>query len=375
MGRPSAKHYIESLFAPFVVAAERPELASKLTTARLPQSRRDQLQLLSTLGGYGGACVLLPSDSFVFRFRNRKGLYLCVQTDGLSLADVEQIGGWAQDANLIETPLEESSFLFLVRELNGIYKPKTEFLSKSSADNIINIIGPGYKGHDFYDVQKWYRELTIFEIPSDNLLQLQNNYGIAARIAAATSALRSPIIDRELAVRIQRLTQSPNVNPENLYFALTSNHWKHVVIELYKCIEAAFYLPWTRSLRDVLGHSATALDLAKHCKSELGWREKEKASIEKLFEMIPDPIVISPAVTNVRCFSEIAGSEAKAAAFGRMVYRIRNGIVHQRDYEDEEPIYITSREWPILANYLCELLYYLYTNFSGDLSYLFEVSE
>jgi hypothetical protein len=119
----------------------------------------------------------------------------------------------------------------------------------------------------------------------------------------------------------------------------------------------------------------TALELAKHCKSELGWREKEKASIEKIFEMIPDRVAMSPAVTSVICFSEIVGSEATSAAFGRLVYKIRNGIVHQKDYEDQEPVHIGSQEWPILASYLCDLLNYLYTNFAADLGYLFEVSE
>lgn len=376
MGRPSFSDYMEALFAPLVGAAGRPDLLRQLKTADLAEDRRsDQFERLKRSRIMGGEHVSLPPNSFVFRYRNSYGAFLCVQNEDLDPQGREQLSIWGPSGGLTETRLDKSAFLFLVYSLRGSYKPKSEFLTRDTAENVIDIIGSDYPGHSIYEVQKWYRAVAVFEIPEDHVFRSQSNYGVAANIAARMPDFRSALIPPALATAIAGLTNLPNVNPENLYFALTSAHWRHVVLEIYKCLEAAFYLPWAKNLRDALGHQMSALEMAQHCKKNLRWRENEARSIVALFQLLPEDIVIDPAIRATVGFSDIPGDIDVVAAFAKRVYKIRNQLVHQQDYDSPEPVNLDEAVWLSLALYLCKIIDILYSKFAVDLSYSYEISQ
>lgn len=374
MPRPSFDDYMLALFKPFVSAAERADLAGKLKTAHLPPDRSaDQFALLRSTKSVDEEHVFLPPDSFIFRFDNLHGRYLCVQSDGLDAKGCENLVKWADSRGLEETELDEASFLFLVYTLRGAYKPKSKFLSPEAAEDLIDIVDADYVGHSIYQVKEWYRDVTIFKIPDDNSFQCRANFGVAASLAGSVSDFRSAIVPEPVANAIAELTEFPNINPENLYFALTATHWRHIVLEIYKCLEAAFFLPWAKKLCDVLGHQMSALDMAQHCKTNLRWREKEKDSIKALFELLPSPAVFDPRIQATVSFSDLVTGSCNAGAYGERVYKIRNQFVHQYDYDSPGPVKIDPETWPLLAIYLCNLLKILYSTFAKDIGYSFEI--
>ena len=186
----------------------------------------------------------LPLDLVRFPVaRCKDDVYLCIQREGLDQKGSARLSAWGEASGITETQLDESGFLFLVYALQGTYKPKSEFLSQDAAENVIDVVQSGYVGHSIYDVQSWYRDVAVFAIPEDHVFRTRSNYGVAANLAASLPDFRSALISSSLASAIFGLSGLPNINPENLYFALTSTHWRHVILEIYKCLEATFYLP------------------------------------------------------------------------------------------------------------------------------------
>jgi len=377
MTRPSVAEYMAALFEPLVEAAGRPDWANQLKTAPLPKERQiSQYRRLAKINEFGGVPLPLVSDSFIYRFRHDEGWYLCVETENLTSDGKDRLNSWAASNQLIQQEgVEEAAFLFLAYNAKDYFRPKSIHLSRKAADDILGITDQDYGGHNIYEVQRWYRDITVFGIPEDNVFRSVTGYGIAASLASAVVEFRSPLVSPPLASAIAQLAQLPNVNPENLFFALTSTHWKYIVVEIYKCLEAAFYLPWVKSLRDALGHQMSALSMAQQCKASLRWRENERESLYALFSLLPEACVKTPAIKATVTFSDLLGEKTTTSVYAERVYRIRNQIVHQFDYEGRVPLKIPTSVWPVLALYLCEIVRFLYSTYAADLDYTFALNE
>ena len=350
--------------------AELQNLAPELKTAPIPAERKkSQYALLKALVPLGGDQLVLPGDAFLFRCKTKESSYICVQSEGLSLSSRANLLRCAQSAGLLEAELTEGMFLFLAYNLKGTYKPKSEYMTRESAENLINIVDDSYVGHSIYDVMKWFRDIVVYEVPPDSPYSTRNNYAFAALFVSSVQEFKSARINDITAGKIARLLEFQNLNPENLYLALTSNHWNHIVLELYKCLEPAYYLPWVRALRARLSFTMPGLTLARHCRLELNWQEKEEESIVRIFELLPEESVRDGAVARLKCFSGLEPDRSKAGAIGRRLYKIRNQLVHQQDHSKRSATEIRSHEWPILCEYLCDIIYLLYSNYSTDMAF------
>ena len=269
--------YMDAIFEPIAAAAGLPELVGKLKTAPLaPERESTEFPLLRALVSYGGDYVPLPGDSFLFRFKASDLTFACLQIDGVSERSREDLLTKARLAGLVEAELTEAMFLFLAYNLKNVYKIKAEFTRREDPENLINIIDEAYLGHSIYDVMKWFRDVVVFELRSDSIYSDRNNFCLAAFCACIVPELRSEKLEGALAAKILSLVEEESINPEALYFALTSTHWRHIALELYKCIEALFYLPWIRSLREKIESTIDCLLFAQYCKQELRWQEREK---------------------------------------------------------------------------------------------------
>jgi hypothetical protein len=58
---------------------------------------------------------------------------------------------------------------------------------------------------------------------------------------------------------------------------------------------------------------------------------------------------------------------ASKQSIGRRVYKIRNTLVHQEDYEDRDPLDLENENWSELIKFLCESIKYLYGNYRADI--------
>lgn len=368
------KHCIESAFAPFVAAAGGPSYAAQLTTEDLPEERKnEQYPKFRSLKAFGGDPLYLPGNGFIARFSHSTGAFLCVSDHHLDDEGKEELNEWAAGEGLQEGSLDESSFLVLCDELGGFYKPIGLNMKKERAENLLGVVNDAYVGHDINDMIQWYQSVSIFEIPADHYALTANPFRIAAALVSSNRAYRPDIIGDEMATAIRALNLLSNINPENLYFSLTSTHWKHAFLDLYKCLEAVFYLPWTSVLRDSLKSELTALALAKECRRSLIWREREKVSIARLFEMLSDPICKPAAIEGIAPFQDLFGNDANKGKYGERIYKIRNQLVHQEDYEDPTPIEIPKECWQPICLYLSSVLKELYTSKAPDIDYVFEL--
>ncbi len=355
MSKPSFSQYMDAVFSPFVRASGNPTWASQLRTADIPVERRDQqFTHLKTLEAVGGPPIPLNSGSFLYRFRHNDAALLCVGTENIDEEDVVRLSEWSTSNNLLEHEYEECLVLFLAYYAKDYFRPRASYLRRSSAEELIGIVDESYVGHDIDEIQKWYGKVSFYSIPPGHIFGEMNNYVIAASLATSAPSLRSNIMPQGIATLINDLNILNNVDPENLYFALTSVHWKHVFVEVYKCIEAAFFLPWVRSLRRAIGGSVSAIELAQHCKEHLKWREKEINSLEELIALVPDELVFDGALKDINCFHDLFGDKINKLSFARRIYKLRNQVVHQFDYENRELLDVDATAWPTVTAYLCK---------------------
>lgn len=370
----NVQHCVESAFAPFVAAAGGPNYAAQLKTADLPAERKEeQFAKFKSLKAFGGDPLYLPGNGFLARFVHSAGAFICVSDHHLDDDGREALSAWAIAEGLLESSLDEATFLVLCDELGGFYRPVGLNLKKQRAENLLEVVDGAYEGHDINDMMDWYQSVAIFEIPADHYALAASPYRIAAALVSKNSFYRPDIIDDEIANAIYQLNELDNLNPENLYFALTSSHWKHTFLDLYKCLEAIFYLPWTSVLRDSLKSELTALALAKECRRSLIWREREKTSISRLFEILPDEICKAEAIKNIAPTQDLFGNDASKGKFGERIYKIRNQLVHQEDYDDPVPVEIPKGCWLPICLYLTNVLKELYTQKAHDIDYRFEL--
>ncbi len=364
--------WVGNAFAPFVSAAGNPQYARALKTLDLPPEEREiQFEKFKTIEPLGGEPLHLPPNGFISRFRDSKSLFLCISNQGLDEEESNALTDWCLEEGLTEEGLDEATFLFLASQQSGFYRPVGRNLQRARAENLLDIVDADYRGHDISDLIRWYQSALIFRVPEDHRFADVSIYRIAAAIAARTDFYRPHSLGADLANAIAGLVELPNINPENIYFALTSTHWKHTFLDLFKCLEAIYYLPWARSLGQSIDSRLTALALAKQCRQNLMWREREKTSIARLFEMLPEPICKSALIERTPAFSDLFGNAAGQARFGERVYKIRNQLVHQEDYEDPTPLDLPHDSWRPTCLYLVAVLKRLYSDNESDIDYEF----
>ncbi|RYE15298.1 MAG: hypothetical protein EOP45_18625 [Sphingobacteriaceae bacterium] len=246
------------------------------------------------------------------------------------------------------------------------YRLKKEFRSTDFARNFIDIAGGSYDGHEINDLISAFSEFIIFEIPGESIYSTEDIWKIACRIASSSTSMRSTIITPEIAKRLGEIALKPNVPTDNIYSAVTSIHWKYVFFELYKCIETIYYLPWQFQLKQELGLAVSANQLAKVCKARIQWRAKEDSSIQALFELC-QAAIFDDSIRAHDLFRDLDAS-ASQSTFGRRVYKIRNLLVHQQDYDDTAPLDIQDVQWEAVISFMCEIVDDLYSRFSTELN-------
>jgi len=361
----SQKDYMKAIFGPLCEVAGRNDLLPKLKTAPLPKERsKGQYTLLKCLRAVEAEPALLLGDSFVFMFTDGVKEYFCVQIEGLSDRARNVLSESMQRNFCHEVLLDEAVFMFIAVNVRGINRIRSEYMATAAAENELDIIGDDvqYVGHEFYHVVELFKEIAVFEIDKNSLLSGSNNTFMANCLCMEISEYRSTKISASIIGVMRDLWRIKNIDQERIHMALTSSHWSHIFLEMYKFIEAAFYLPWMIALKEMINVEAGGLFLFQKC-----WNAKEIESICKLFEMIPDEIVRTKSILTVKCFKEL-DAEGGRSAFGRRVYRIRNQSVHRFDRDYNETLSIDGSEWEIIIKYVIDIVIHLYEKYAHELS-------
>lgn len=374
---PNVEDYMQAIFGEISTAAGRSDLLPRLKTRDLPVDiRADQLRKLSKTRLYGGPPEPLVGGGFVMRLITDGRVSLIVYVQHLNDAQELELDDLISSVGGAKTDFEIYHFCSIALYGSPYYRIQSELRSEEAAIDKIDLLSdPHYLGHDILEVRNWFERVSVYEIlPESAILESSGTY-ISALLACNHKGFRSGLIGDEICAKMAGLLDLHNVNPENLYLSQTTSHWKHAFLEIYKLLEAIYYLPWVVNLRDASGMSSPALQLAQHCRAGLAWREKEKASIRKLFEMAVrcDPLRQNLISTSI--FNGMDTSKLDAGGVAERIYKVRNQLVHQEDYEERVPLLIDQSFWPEAVEFLVELIEELYSSNASDTAYSFSLTS
>ncbi|WP_412554502.1 hypothetical protein [Shimia sp. MIT1388] len=371
---PQMKEHWQAIFGELAASAGREDLVGKLRTADLPDKIKEaQLKKYKSLAIFPDDLVEMPRAGFVSRIKSGDEILICVQTDDFSTSELQELENSLAAYGANSDELDESTFMVLSHGLRGAYRPKADFLDKDAAFNQIGIAEePTYEGHEISDVMQLFEDVSLFRIDPNSDLASCNKWFLAAYIAACCSAFRTKSFPQDTSEKLNALLQLKNSNPELIFYAVTSIHLRQCFLEVYRGLETLFYLPWMKLLKDELSFTGSGRSLASTLRKSIGWRQKEKESICELFALADNAMVMDNRINSLPSFKDLNFDEVNNQAIARRIYKIRNILVHQEDYDDPSPINLTQECWPVLVDYLLDVTVHLYTTFGADADFDFD---
>lgn len=239
-----------------------------------------------------------------------------------------------------------------------------------------------YEGHSVEDLLNCIESFCIFRIDSNSAFKVNSNNDddnkktagveIAYYICSHMSKyVRLPISGLMPRYR-ELLSSSYKLFKENIFLSLTSTHFKHAFLELYRCIEMLYSLPKAINLKKAIGFKSTAYELSKHCYKELVWKSKELDSIKAIFNLVDASIFDSSGISKASfasqsnwTFDNQENAKASIEKIAERIYLIRNQLVHQFDVDAETAI--TQSDWILLISLLSNVIEHSYDNLKDEL--------
>lgn len=353
------KKYIRSAFAPIANLAGRESALDEFTTTDLPEERREeQFRLFRKIEVDRSKVIPLSGGGFLTVIKDEERELVLVSSVLLSNIECENLLSTCEK-NLVLIPqeYEEAIFLIAATEFNNFLRLSDGIRSKEAAIDFLDIVDQNYKGHDFYGLKDAYNSILVMECDKDNPLYNSEISNVTLAILSNIKELWSPIIDEEVGDAICKLRDIEWVDKSSLLQALTSSQWRHVFLEVYRCLESVFYFPWIRDFKKNGKINGRNRDILKLCREELKWFAKEEKSIARLFEMIHTD-ELEKLERRIAKLSEIQGNEEhKRSSFGRKLYSIRNTLVHHENKESTNIEYLTHEEIRDFTLYLAQFIH------------------
>lgn len=225
-----------------------------------------------------------------------------------------------------------------------------------------------YKGHSTEDIIPYIEDFCLFKVSKDSILNDFEDFEIAYYIICNFQGkfIQLDLPDDTLGEYKKLFRETYSQFKENIFLSLTSTHYKHSFIELYRCLEMIFTLPKSIRLKQSIGFKDTAYELSKICYRELTWKSNERESIKTLFNEIDCEIIFNnkglKELIGINTDNEKAKNIEKAADF---IYKIRNQLVHQIDASAE--MTLTKKDWHLLLMFLLYVINNAYLKFKNEL--------
>ncbi len=217
------------------------------------------------------------------------------------------------------------------------------------------------------DIVSVYEDVRVFELSQASVSSL---FAVLCHLAARFKTARSPFVPDEIIDVSRRLLLLKNAPYENIYLSLSASHWKHSFIEIYRVVEGLYYFGWMHSIKQTFGGNDTEYDLYLKLQDQLSWRYKEKASIAKLFEIVPRLVLATHDPVDIKSLSGRFERQTDIAVmnrFAHLIYSIRNSNVHQGESEDGPPIEVSADCWPKLTHCLFLIVEHLYSVYQAGM--------
>jgi len=364
------RDYQDSAFRPLVAASGGNYDLNSLRTADLQEEiKAKQYDRFGSLQFADDGPLYLPRGGFFSHLQDKQNHIVAISALGLIDDDVRKLNSHFEDEGFSEEKLDPALFLFLVHNAQGFYLLKDSHRSPAQASDILGFPDDSeYSGHDINDLIDAYNDVHVYSASKNLLITDANSNLLATEAMCKISALRSQIISQAFADEIAKILYHPFFPVDNLFLALAVSKWKHAFLEIFRCLESVFFLPWIIKLKRDGGFSGSLFELKVHCRKVLHWREKSNTSIEELFELIPSNEDMEELESKIDCISEIKSLDNfRRSLIGRKLYKIRNSLVHHEDFEDEQFGNFTEEQWAFLALYLVSFLAILVDTFGQHL--------
>jgi hypothetical protein len=227
-----------------------------------------------------------------------------------------------------------------------------------------------YNGHDFEDIKHIFKDIVLLRIEPDCPLYDLPSSSIAFTMVCDIKRFISLPFNESIR-DFKNLFLSMNKIPkENVFLALTSTHYKHTFLELYRCIEWLYTIPRALKLKESISYNEKASILALECISQLSWRRQEQDSLDKLIEKSFDSNpIFKEKVYWTPLFSTYVDSKTMlidSKKISKYLYSLRNQFVHQFKTEDE--VSLSDSCWEQLIRFTLELIDILYSEFNNELA-------
>lgn len=212
-----------------------------------------------------------------------------------------------------------------------------KLVPKASAIEIFDTIDSsfqgavGYEGHELEDVTKLFPDVSIFQLDND----ADSSGSIWRSLGVLLSAFygQGPIeLSEEALESLKDLYEagSDHVPFKNIVQGHLAMSWSGLFLELYRAIEQLFSVPKLTNLTAEWASPKPFYEIAELLENQLGWRPKEEDALRELIESCGDPLL--DMLASELCPN--AGNKAQAVA--KVIYRLRNSLVHFRSAMPEQ---------------------------------------
>ncbi|MGM0824021.1 MAG: hypothetical protein ACQEUY_04780 [Pseudomonadota bacterium] len=367
------ERYVESAFAPIKEKCEQRVNASYDKLQVLPpEDKRKQFRLFKSFRLNTSSVLQLRTGDFLFFFSCDDKEYVAVSVDHFDHSSLDELLELMEGLECSEEIFEHAFFMRMCHDLKGVY-----YLSKHVTTNEIeNQLGLGkreiskdYYGHSADELIDLYSKVKFFGISRNSPISFgEKKWKLAAKVILECRSLRPFFISDEIVESARYLYEIGNVKHENIYLSLSASHWKYTFLEIYRSLEALYYLPWMNLLRERIGVDAGAITLVK-CVEEIGWKKNEEQSIKKMIKEIPFSIIEEARLSDLQSFNDVSieDTDASRSAIASNIYKIRNQSVHHEDYREREVVEMSAECWNRLCVFVYRVCGHYYSNFVSDI--------
>lgn len=151
-----------------------------------------------------------------------------------------------------------------------------------------------------------------------------------------------------------------SISYENLFYSFVSFSWRHSFLDIYRCIERLFSVPfWLKFYQDIYNNSDTEKksfqDFMASLKENTGWKPIEENALGKLFEELSGSTY--EPLKSVR--------ENKSEKDFKFIYNLRNSIVHFGP--DHKGINLNDQDWNTIIKVCLDIVRELYGKYKDYL--------
>jgi hypothetical protein len=176
-------------------------------------------------------------------------------------------------------------------------------------------------------------------------------------------------------------TDKEQLVEKNFFLSLNSSNARHAFLEIYRTLEFLFVFPRSKKLSDRLADKGCtiplgAMDFARYCAQDLGWRRLEAESLRNLFveyslsddRPFVELVSTIPAFLEIKTLTSAKGDEdyekeltSLASSVSEKYYKIRNQTVHQ--FWPDEEIELTGPDYTHLIDFTMKAIVYYYKTY------------